>query len=69
MIDERYQSNGYGKLALSLAIEWMKKDKRCHEIVTTYIDGNEHVKNLYTNLGFQQMVESEHGEIDMVLHF
>lgn len=69
MIDERYQSKGYGKQAMNLAIEWMKKDNRCHEIVTTYKVGNEHAKKLYTQLGFQQMGEEEAGEIDMVLHF
>ena len=67
MIDERYQSKGYGKQALKLAIEWMKKDERCCEIVTTYIEGNEKAKKLYTQLGFQRMNEIEDGEIDMVL--
>ena len=69
MIDERYQCKGYGKQALKLAIEWMKKDKRCHEIVTTYIEGNENVKKLYTQFGFEQMGEAHDGEVDMVLHF
>jgi diamine N-acetyltransferase len=68
MIDERYQFKGYGKQAMVLAIEWMKKDERCHEIVTTYIEGNDQAKKLYTQLGFQQMNEIEDCEIDMVLH-
>jgi diamine N-acetyltransferase len=68
MIDERHQSKGYGKQAMVLAIEWMKKDERCHEIVTTYIEGNDQAKKLYTQLGFQQMNEIEEVEIDMVLH-
>jgi RimJ/RimL family protein N-acetyltransferase len=54
---------------MKLAIEWMKQDKRCHEIVTTYIAGNEQVKKLYTQLDFEQMSEVVDGEIDMVLHF
>lgn len=69
MIDEKYQSKGYGKQGMKLAIEWMKKDHRCHEIVTTYKVGNDHAKKLYTQLGFQQMGEEEAGEIDMLLRF
>jgi diamine N-acetyltransferase len=68
MIDERHQSKGYGKQAMLLAIEWMKKDERCHEIVTTYIEGNDQAKKLYTQLGFQRMNEIEDGEIDMVFY-
>ncbi len=67
--DKKYQSKGYGKQAMKLAIEWMKKDDRCQEIVTTYKIGNEHAKKLYTQLGFHQMGEVEDGEIDMVLRF
>lgn len=68
MIDEKYQSKGYGNKALGLAIEWMKRDSRCHEIVTTYIDGNDKVRKLYEHHGFQQMGELTDGEIDMVLY-
>lgn len=68
MIDEKYQFKGYGKQALKLAMEWMKKDNRCHDIVTTYILGNETAKNLYTKLGFEQMGEALDGEVDMILH-
>jgi diamine N-acetyltransferase len=68
MIDEKYQSKGYGDQALVLAIEWMKKDSRCREIVTTYIVGNNKVKKLYEKHGFQQMGELADGEVDMVLH-
>lgn len=69
MIDEIHQGKGYGKQALKLAIDWMKRDVRCREIVTTYIEGNEAVKNLYTQLGFRQMSEVIDGEVDMVLNF
>lgn len=68
LIDEKYQHKGYGKEALKLAIEWMKKDVRCKNITTTYIIGNEHAKNLYTQLGFERMNDIEDGEIDLILH-
>lgn len=69
MIDEKHQGKGYGTQAMNTAIEWMKKDQRCHEIVLTYMEGNEQAKKLYTGLGFEQMSETLDGEIDMVLHF
>ncbi len=69
MIDEKYQGKGYGKQAMRLAIEWMKRDERCGEIVTTYIVGNDSARNLYTKLGFKQMGEDAEDEIDMVLNF
>ena len=68
MIDERYQSKGVGSKALGLAIDWMKKDIRCSEIVTTYIVGNEKVRKLYIKHGLQQIGEIEDGEINMALY-
>jgi diamine N-acetyltransferase len=68
MIDESYQSKGFGKQALKSAIEWIKKDKRCYDIVTTYIEGNENARKLYSSFGFQQIGGPEEGEIDMILH-
>lgn len=67
MIDEKYQCKGYGEQALIQAIEWMKKDKRCKKIITTYIEGNERARKLYSKLGFKQMGEMEDGEVNMVL--
>ena len=69
MIDEKHQGKGYGKQAMNLAIEWMKKDNRCHEIVLTYIAGNEQAKKMYTQLGFEPMGETLDGEVDMVMQF
>ncbi|WMM23965.1 hypothetical protein RBU61_13665 [Tissierella sp. MB52-C2] len=39
------------------------------KIVTTYKFGNEYTKNLYTQLGLQQIGTNEDGEIDMILYF
>ena len=69
MIDERYQAKGYGKQALKKAIEWMKKDKDCHNVFLTYKDGNEVARRLYTQLGFQTVSRAEeYNEINMVMH-
>ncbi|WBW96304.1 GNAT family N-acetyltransferase [Oceanirhabdus sp. W0125-5] len=69
MIDEKYQSKGYGKQATKLAIEWMKKDERCKEIVTTYKKGNNCARDLYLKLGFEHMEDFGDDEMDMVLRW
>lgn len=72
LIDEKYQNKGYGRQAMNLAIEWMRKDERCKSIVTCYKDGNDAAKKLYEGLGF---VEMEHdpddgcNEVDLILNF
>lgn len=67
MIDQRYQGRGYGKQAMRLAIEWMKKDKNCKQIALATKEGNIGAAKLYTQLGFKQLGEIVDGEIDMVL--
>jgi len=52
---------------MKLAIEWMKKDERCHEIVTTYKKGNKWAEKLYTKLGFVNMEDFGDDELEMVL--
>lgn len=72
LIDEKYQHKGYGRQALKLAIEWMKKDERCKSIVTAYKNGNDYAKNLYESLGFVEMdeeLEDDYDETDMILNF
>jgi len=67
MIDHRYQRRGYGRQAILLAIDWMKKDKNCKQIALAYAEGNIGAEKLYTGLGFKQFGEIVDGEIDMVL--
>lgn len=68
MIDETYQSKGYGKQTLDLVIDWVKTNSSCNDIVTTYIAGNYKAKRLYEKLGFVEFGKSEDDEVDMVLH-
>ncbi|XMB85253.1 GNAT family N-acetyltransferase [Mycoplasmatota bacterium WC44] len=69
LIDEKHQSKGYGTQALNVAIDLMKSDSRCSEIVTTYKLGNERIKKIYEKLGFIQLGEIQDDEVDMVLRF
>lgn len=51
-IDEAYQNQRYGKIALQELILFLKNTKGLKEFVTTYSWGNEIAKRLYTSVGF-----------------
>ena len=67
MIDEKYQGKGYGKQAMNRVLEWIKSDGKSNEVVTTYIEGDDIAKNLYTTLGFKEFQNFD-GEVDMILN-
>lgn len=67
MIDEKYQGKGYGKQAMKRVLEWIKSDGKSNEVVTTYIEGDDIAKNLYTTLGFKEFQNFD-GEVDMILN-
>ncbi|MBD7969222.1 GNAT family N-acetyltransferase [Paenibacillus gallinarum] len=71
MIDERFQSKGYGKAALKSVIEWIKSTTNCHEIVVSYYKGNEVAGKLYRDFGFKEMNDNvnEYKEIDLILQW
>lgn len=52
MIDERYQSKGYGRAALKVLIDYLKKDIEHHVILLGVIPGNERARKLYECCGF-----------------
>lgn len=51
-IDERYQGRGYGKAALKLIFDEMRRVGRYRRVVLWYIDGDDAAKSLYENVGF-----------------
>ena len=53
MIDERYQGKGYGKEAMEIIIEKIKKDKSKTRILTSAEPENIIAKELYKKLGFK----------------
>ncbi len=70
MIDQKHQDKGYGKQALTLVVEWVKRDERTKGIVTTYKMGNEKAKHLYETFGFKHLSEvSAQREVDLILNF
>lgn len=65
-IDERYQGNGYGKVAAKLVLDAMQQDGKYNKVVLCYIEGNDAAKKLYENFGFVETGRDE-GEIIMEL--
>ena len=67
MIDERYQSKGYGKAALLLAISYLKEEHGAREIFLSVVPENTAAKNLYHRIGFQLTGEMSGSEVVMRL--
>lgn len=58
-IDERYQGHGYGKAAIKLALDAMKKDGKYNKVVLCYIAGNNTAQKLYEQFGFIEIDRDE----------
>jgi diamine N-acetyltransferase len=67
MIDKKYQKKGYGTKAIVELIDWIISHFDCPNIITTVIEGNMYVEQMYKKLGFKQMGELENGETDFIL--
>jgi len=65
MIDKRYQGKGFGRAALTKAIELL--ETRPHgpasHIVTSFVPGNDVAKGLYLSLGFVETGELDEEEL------
>ena len=53
LIDEKYQNKGYGKMALALGIEYMKKQYDIKEMYTGVAIDDDVAERLYHSVGFQ----------------
>ena len=56
MIDKNYQGKGYGKIALTQVIDYVKSFKVFDDIKTSYVPTEDGAKGFYKNFGF---IESE----------
>ncbi len=65
-IDERYQRRGYGKAAVKLILDTLRRDEKYRKVVLCYIDGDSAAKKLYESFGFIEMDRDE-DEIGMEL--
>ena len=52
MIDKKYQGKGYGKIALTQVIDYVKSFKVFTEIKTSYVPADNSAEGFYKNFGF-----------------
>ncbi|MEE6450868.1 GNAT family N-acetyltransferase [Gottfriedia acidiceleris] len=69
MIDYHFQGNGFGKEALPLIVEEMKKEYKCTEILICFQPDNIKAKNLYKNFGFKNTGKIIKGNVGLVTLF
>lgn len=69
MIDEEHQSKGYGKAAMELLIDRLKKDPEHHVIYLSFEPENKGAKTLYEKLGFRADGRVVDGEIVYKLEY
>jgi diamine N-acetyltransferase len=67
MIDSRYQKRGYGKIAVQLSIEYLRKEFNVSEVFLSFQPKNMAAEKLYSSLGFKRTGEVENGEVVMRL--
>ena len=71
MIDEKYQSRGYGRRVLEMLVEKVKQEAvpDHHVLYLSFEPDNEWGRKLYTSLGFVDDGRMDHGEIVFRLDF
>lgn len=67
MIDYRHQGKGYGRRAMELALEKIRRAGVFDRVQLYYMPGNEKARALYRNLGFGETGNTLDGEIQMEL--
>lgn len=67
MIDYRHQGKGYGRRAMELALEKIRRAELFDRVQLYYVPGNEKARALYHSLGFGETGSTLDGEIQMEL--
>ena len=53
LIDQRYQGKGYGRQTIEVVMEMAKEQAQITKVVADYVDGNEPMKKILLDLGFE----------------
>lgn len=69
MIDRYFQGKGFGKRAMQMVIEEIRKRPDCDHIKLSISPGNKSAELLYRSLGFEKTGEIVEGEEVMCLNF
>ena len=67
MIEYRHQGKGYGRRAMELALEKIRRAELFDRVQLYYVPGNEKARALYHSLGFGETGSTLDGEIQMEL--
>ncbi len=54
LIDQRYQGKGYGRQTIEAVVEMAKEQAQMTKVVADYVDGNEPMKKILLDLGFEE---------------
>ena len=63
MVGAEYQGNGYGRAAIEQALDLLKRQSDCKEILISYMPENAVAERLYASLGFRPTGEIDDGEV------
>lgn len=67
MVDESYQSKGYGRFGMEKMLERFREDERINVVGISYEPENEGARRLYAKLGFEETGEMVDEEVLAVL--
>jgi len=54
LIDQRYQGKGYGRQTIETVLAMAKEQAQMTKVVADYVDGNEPMKKILLDLGFEE---------------
>lgn len=54
LIDQRYQGKGYGRQTIEAVLAMAKEQAQITKVVADYVDGNEPMKKILLDLGFEE---------------
>ena len=54
LIDQRYQGKGYGRQTIEVVLKMAKEQAQMTKVVADYVDGNEPMKKILLDLGFEK---------------
>ena len=63
MVGVEYQGRGYGRAAIEQALDLLKRQPDCREILISYMPENTVAERLYASLGFRPTGEIDDGEV------
>jgi len=67
MIDKRYQKSGFGRRAIQLLVEHVKKRPNAKTLLSSFRDGPDGPEAFYAKLGFERTGNEHDGEIEIRL--